>query len=446
MKDPYKKQIFHTLITLSIPTILEQLLSTLLQYVDTAMVGQLGEQATASISVTGTVNWLFNSLGMALATATVALVAKEVGAKEFDKLRSFCVILNRIVLFMGIGLSILAIGLAPHIPVWMGAEPAIHKDASTYFIIISIPFIFRLASAVYGAAIRGTQDTKTPMLINFCSNILNAILNYVFIYGMDLGVTGAAIGSAISYTIGGILMFRSYQRNQILSQGTLHTHYNNTLFKELMVLSIPVLGTNLVSCLGYVMFAGMVSGMGTTIFAAHSIAVTAETIFYIPGYGLRSATSALVGLSYGEKDVEKFRTVSQISIFLTLGMMFINGILLYLCAYPLMRVFTNSPEVALIGARVLRIVAFTEPFFGLMAVLEGIFYGLGRTKYVFYIESFSMWCIRVFFTFLCVKIWHFGLDHVWYCMITDNICKATLLSIPFFRLMKIKSFHQDDAR
>ena len=96
-----------------------------------------------------------------------------------------------------------------------------------------------------------------------------------------------------------------------------------------------------------------------------------------------------------------------------------------------MDVFTNSENVVDLGAKMLRLVAFSEPFFGLMIVLEGIYYGLGKTKYVFASEAVSMWCVRILFTFLCVKIWHLDLTAVWCCMIADNICKAILLSVPF---------------
>ena len=81
----------------------------------------------------------------------------------------------------------------------------------------------------------------------------------------------------------------------------------------------------------------------------------------------------------------------------------------------------------------LRLVALSEPFFGLMVVLEGIFYGLGRTRYAFVVETVGMWCVRILFTFLCVRVWGLGLRAVWYCMIADNVCKAILLLIPFLR-------------
>ena len=75
----------------------------------------------------------------------------------------------------------------------------------------------------------------------------------------------------------------------------------------------------------------------------------------------------------------------------------------------------------------LKLVAFSEPFFGLMIVLEGISFGLGKTKHIFACESGSMWGIRILFTFICVKIFGLGLTSVWICMIADNVCKSLLL-------------------
>lgn len=419
------------LITLSIPTIIEQVLSTLLQYVDTAMVGQLGEQATAAVSVTTTITWLVNSVASAVSVAFLAMISKAFGSKKYQHLKDISKHVVAAVLLFGIGLGILSMVLSPYIPIWMGAEKKVQKPASIYFFIISIPLVFRTCSTISGAAIRATQDTKTPMLISLCSNLLNVVLNLLLIYGCRLGVTGAAIASAISYTAAGILMYLAYRKNQWLTWERESFCLKPDIIKEITRLSIPVLGTNIVSCLGYVVFAGMVSGMGTTIFAAHSIAVTAETIFYIPGYGLRTATSAMVGLAYGERDREKFDSVCRLSVLLAVGMMFVSGLVLYQIAFLLMKMFTSSGQVAEIGAKMLKIVAFSEPFYGLMVVLEGIFYGLGRTGYAFFVEAFSMWGVRILFTFLCVQKWNLGLEYVWYCMIADNICKAILLSIPF---------------
>lgn len=231
-------------------------------------------------------------------------------------------------------------------------------------------------------------------------------------------------------------MWVVYHRNNHLRWQDREVSFDRDILKKGLQISIPVMGTSTCSCLGYVFFAAMVSGMGTTVFAAHSIAVTAETIFYIPGYGLRTATSALVGASLGERNRQKFERICLVSVLLTLGMMLFSGILLYCVAEPLMYVFTISENVARLGARMLCIVAFTEPFFGLMIVLEGIFYGLGKTGYAFWAETLSMWGIRIFFTFLCTQVWHLGLEYVWYCMIADNIVKALLFTLPMLSVKR----------
>ncbi len=435
-----KKEIARTLIVLSIPTILEEILSTLFQYVDTAMVGHLGEAATASVSVTTTITWLVNSIPHAISIAILAMVAKAFGAKDENRIKKISMQALMLAVVCGIITGGISLICSPYIPIWMGADKSIIHDASEYFFIISIPMIFRTASIILGAAIRATKNTKTPMLISLFSNILNIIMNTLLIYILDMGVAGAAIASATSYVFSGTLMFIVYRRNKYLNWKFKEFTIDGHCMEECAKIGIPVLASSLTSCLGYVVFAGMVSGMGTTIFAAHSLAVTAETIFYIPGYGLRTATSTLVGISLGENDGEKFRLVSKMSIIFTVGMMVVSGVVLYFVAYPLMCLLTSSRPAAELGAEMLKMVSFSEPFFGIMIVMEGIFYGLGRTKYAFFVETFSMWGIRIFFTFICVKIFALDLRAVWYCMIADNVVKAVLLAIPAVMKRKMVEF------
>ena len=158
--------VLYMLVTLSIPTIIEEVLATLIQYVDTAMVGQLGEQATASVSVSTTVTWLVNSVPHAIGIGVLALIAKAVGSGDKNLVRR----ISSQAVWMVIGCSIVLGGisllLSPYIPIWMGAEASIQGAAGEYFFIISLPMLFRVSSIVFGAAIRATKDTKTPMLIS----------------------------------------------------------------------------------------------------------------------------------------------------------------------------------------------------------------------------------------------------------------------------------------
>lgn len=426
----YSRSILKTLITLSLPTVAEQLLSTLLQYVDTAMVGRLGEDAAAAVSVTTTVSWLINSVPSALSAAALAMIARAVGSGDEEKIKSVSAHTAMTVPITGIFLGVTAAVLSPFIPAWMGAEESIQKQASLYFLIITLPMVFRCSGVIFGAALRAVSDMRTPMLVNFGANILNAVLNYFLIYAAGLGVTGAAAATAVSYIFSGTFMFLAYRKNKLLRASLRDFSIDRRLVREGVKISLPVLGSGAASCLGYVVFASLVTGMGNTVFAAHSIAVTAETIFYISGYGLRTAASTLAGMSLGEGDSRKFETVCRLSAAMTVLMMIVSGGVLYFTAYPLMEFFLESGEAAALGAEMLRLVALTEPFYGLMIVTEGIFYGLGKTRYAFVIETLSMWGIRILLTFICVNIWGCGLREVWYCMIADNIFKAVMFIIP----------------
>ncbi len=424
------RSMLKALIVLAVPTVIEEILSTLLQYVDTAMVGHLGEEATAAVNVTTTITWLVSSVYSAVGIGILAMIAKAIGQKDDTLVKTISKQAVLLVAVIGSITGVISMILSPFIPKWMGAEEHVRADASAYFFIISCSVLFRAAGSVFGAALRATKDTKTPLYISILANVINVILNYLLIYTAALGVRGAAIASSVSYVVFGILMFAAYRKNKILHWDLKSFQVDTGQLKECARVSLPVLGTSMASCLGYVIFARLVSNMGTTVFAAHSIAVTAETMFYIAGYGFRTATSTLVGNALGEQDKEKFLLVSKTSVAVTLTMMCVSGFILYFVSYPLMCLLTNSEAVAVLGAEMLKLVAFSEPFFGLMIVAEGIFYGLGRTKYTFFVETFSMWGVRIFFTSLVVLKWHMGLRAVWYCMIADNICKAVLLIIP----------------
>ena len=435
--DRRNRSILYELITLSIPTILEEVMSTLLQYVDTAMVGHLGQQATASVSTTTTVTWLVHSIPYSIAIAVMALAAKAYGARDHALVRKIVSQSFLLTLVVGIVLTVVCMALSPFIPIWMNAEQAVQGPASLYFFIISIPLIFRTADAVFGAVIRATKDTKTPMLVNLVANIINIALNALLIYGLHWGVTGAAIASAVSFAFSGVIMMvLAWKKGWFVPERKMF-RWDKPILRETARISLPALGTSVVSCMGYVVFAGMVSGMGTMIFAAHSIAVMAEQLFYIPGYGLRVATSSLVGNAIGEGDRKKQLETETCSILLTVGGMVVSGLILYLTSNPLMTFFTSDLNVAVLGAEMLRIVALTEPFFGLMIVIEGIFYGQGKSKGIFVIESISMWGIRILFTYLVIHVWGLGLREVWYCMIADNVFKAlSLLTVYLYSRRK----------
>ena len=417
------------LVQLALPVIAQQILSSILQYVDTAMVGHLGEAATASVSTSTSVNWLIHSLGYGCTIGILSLTSQAYGRGDKNEIKRLAALGLRLAIIIGLSLTVISLAISPFLPTWMQAAPEIRPAASSYFFIVSTSLLFFALNSMCASCMQAIKDTRTPMIVNIIANVTNVMLNWLLIYQFRLGTNGAGLATAISTTIGGVLMFIAFRRKPELSFPLREVRNSSRkLLDRVMEIALPVTATSVVSCMGYIVFAGMVSGMGVTNFAAHSIALTAEELFYIPGYGIRTATSTLIGIAIGEKNRRKFLDVRTVSLRLTILLMCINGTVLHLFAAPLMRLFTNSQDVITLGAQLLRMVAFIEPFFGVMVVWEGISYGTGRTKAVFVIETISMWGIRILSTAVVIRA-GYGLQQVWLCMMADNIFKAIALTI-----------------
>ena len=428
------------LIVLAVPVILEEILTTLLQYVDTAMVGRLGAAATSSVSLTTTVNWLIGTGFGSIGVAVVAIISSAYGAGDSGKIRRMTTQVVMYVLATGLAVGAVAVTLSPFIPVWMQADPEIQEPAAVYFRIISIPIVFRAANIICASALRAVKDTKTPMRINLIANILNVGLNYLLIYTAGMGVKGAAIATAVSSTLAGMAMFVAMRHNKVLGGRIGKLRFDRDLYLETVQIGLPALATSTSSCLGHIVFASLVSSMGTTVFAAHSIALSAETMFYLPGYGLRGATTTLIGISVGENDRDKFKVIERQSVILTVAMMTVTGIMLFFLAQPMMRIFTPDEEVIRQGAKVLKLIAVSEPLFGLMIVSEGIYHGLGQTRIPFWASTIGSWAVRICGTIICLKVLHTTLFGIWICMFADNAFRALFMAIPLFTGLDLKYF------
>ena len=424
-----RREALISLVRLALPAVVQQLLGSLLQYVDTAMVGHLGEAATAAVSTSTSVNWLVHSIPSGFAIGLLSLLSQAYGRRDGREMKRLSALGCRLTILLGVILTVVCLAISPFLPVWMQTAPEIRKEASVYFFTVSASLIFFVSGSIFAELMHAIKDTRTPMIVNLTANVLNMGLNYLFIYRFSMGTLGAALATSVSTVISGTGMFIAYRRKKELRIRMKDLLEPQTdLFRKVLSVALPVTLTTTVSCLGYIVFAGMVNGMGVTIFAAHSIAITAEEIFYLPGYGIRTATSALIGIAIGERNRKKLINIRDVSLLMTVFLMLFSGIILFLTAYPLMCFFTNSEPVARMGADVLKLVAFSEPLFGLMVAWEGISYGTGRTRSVFVIESASMWGVRILFTWLVIRA-GYGLNRVWYCMIADNAVKAIGLTV-----------------
>lgn len=397
------------------PAIIQEAMNTVVTYVDTGMVGSMGATASAAVGLTSTVTWLLGSISVAFGVGVLAVCAQSDGAKDYKKVQIAGQQALFISFIIGLITTIISIIIAPFLPGWLNGAKEIRHDAFLYFLIVSAPFIFRTFIIILSSTLRAVKDMKTPMMINVYMNIINIVLNFfliyptrkifgITVYGAGLSVAGAAIASAISYIVGGILIFRHYYQNKIFDFKHTGFHFHKPVCLECLKISIPVVMERSVICLGHVTFASLIAKLGVVSLATHSIAIQAEQAFYAPGYGFQSAASTLVGNAVGEKDESKVKRMTYLTCAITLSIMVIAGVLLFINAQNIMSIFTPDQKVVALGTRVLRIVSISEPIYGILIILEGTFNGMGDTKAPFVFSLITMWGIRIFGSMLMINV------------------------------------------
>ncbi len=445
--------------TLAWPTMLEETMQTAVQYIDTAMVGQLGTDATAAVGSTTTVNWLIGSTVYAFGIGFLSYISQALGAGKGEQAKRASAQSVLMVLLTGCLFTVLTSAFSSRVPAWMQVEPALRPVAARYFLILYLPMLPRAASVIFGTVLRAAGDTKTPMRVGVTVNLLNVLLNFLLIYhtrtvslfglefrmwGAGLEVTGAAIASAVSFTFGGIAITAALWRHPTVSPKGYPVRPDRSVLRPIMRVALPNMAQRFTTSLGYVVFAAMINSLGDVSTAAHTVANTVESAFYIPGYGMQAAAATLMGNAIGKRDRQRQKDLSVLIVALEVGMMLVTGGLLFAFAPQMVRLFSHDDRVIALGSTVLRMVACSEPIFGVAIVLEGMLQGAGRTKAPFVFNVIGMWGVRILGTFLFIRFLGGGLVSAWGCMIAHNLLLC-LLFVLYYRKLERTSFHGKDS-
>ena len=414
------------------PTILEQVLQVMVNYVDSAMVGSLGAEATAAISINSSAIWLVNGLMNALAIGFSVLMARHLGSgnKELAKQVSRQALICQAI--FGIICSLLMVLVSTRLPELLGADPAIWESSSAYMHYIALGYLPTMLMIGSSALLRLSGDPRTPLYLNALNNLCNIVLNLFFIFpqfslfglriqGLGLGVKGAAIATSIAATLTAVLLIISLFAKGRNIRLSFHDSWRVDIHiqKRSILLSLPVALERSTLSLGQIALTAMVSTLGINALAAHYLANTAEQITFLPPSGFATAATTLVAQSLGAGNQKLAKKYADTCILGGFALTSVMGAVMYLLAPSLIGVFTADMTVITLGATVLRIEAFAEPGFGLSQLVFGVLRGSGDTKIPFFISLLGMWIIRLPFAFLLLKNTSLGLEGIWIAMMTD---------------------------
>ncbi len=423
---------------LAVPVIIEMALQSTVGIADVAMVGQLSPAAIAAVGLSNQVYMLALTVFAAVRTGTTVLVARLVGAGDVPGANRAA--RQSLLLSLAIALVLAAVGLMfPAAGLRMlGAGEDVVTVGIGYMRWKAISVIFAILVMTATGILRGCGDTLTSMYANVTINVTNIALNWVFIFGNlgmpAMGAAGAGFATMVARGAGAVIMMYVLMRGK----ASVHVkfrddnHIDWPIMRRVLNVGLPAAMEELMMRGAQIFFTMIITSLGTYMYAAHQIALRAESLAFMPGMGFAVAATTLVGQNLGAKQPGIARKAGWLTIWLCIGMMSAIGLLLYIFAVPLTGFFTPEPEVIAAGSRVLRIMALAMPFMAVARVAAGALRGAGDTKYVMWGTGISIWAARLGLAFIFVRLFDWGLVGAWLGMTADQIVRAAFFGIRYY--------------
>ncbi|NCB01104.1 MAG: MATE family efflux transporter [Spirochaetia bacterium] len=433
-----------TILSLSWPIILDQSFNTLIQYVDTAMVGSLGAIATAAVAVNASTIWLVNGTLYSFAAAYAVVIARHIGANQPEKIKKSLHQAFLAIIFLSLIVTLLMSVISQHLAIWLGVEQKVIADAISYLTIISLSYPFLITFMFLSNIIRSSGDTKTPLISNIFTNVVNVVGNFILIfpsrtielfgkelniYGAGMGVKGAAIATFTSHLLSATILFIviiTKESDVKVKLNEIKLKFDKVITRHVFRVGIPMALERITLSSGQIVLTVLITHLGTASLAAHHLAITAESITFMPVSGFSVAAATLVAQSLGAGKKELAKDFAKRVLTYGIALMSATGLFLYLAAPQLMSFFTNDQTVIALGARVLRIEAFAQPFFAMSIVIGGILRGAGDTKWPFIYSIIGMWIVRLLPAYILITFFNGNLVIAWSCMVADLFVRGLL--------------------
>lgn len=433
---------------LSVPAIVAQLSSILMQYIDASMVGQLGADDSAAIGLVSTSLWLFWGICSAMTMGFSVQVAHRVGARDYAGARN---VLRQAVtssLIFSLVVTLIGIAIAYPLPHWLGGSDAICSKATAYFMIFVGALPFLTMNYLGGGMLRCVGDMKTPGVLYALMAVLDVVFNFVLIFpthhyhlggfeivipGADLGVIGAALGTVLAEVLTAavmnwFLMVREPDLRLVGERGSYRP--NKNILRKALKISAPMTVEHAVICGAQIAVTVIVAPLGVVAIAANAFAVTAESLCYMPGYGIGDAATTLVGQSHGAGRRDLVRRFGYITVGMGMVVMTVMGVIMWVAAPLMMELMTPVDSIRELGTEILRIEAWAEPMFAASIVGYGVFVGVGDTMLPACMNFGSIWLVRVPLAALLAP--SFGLTGVWIAMCVELCFRGLIFLVRLF--------------
>ena len=432
-------------LSMSVPAILAQLTSIAEQYIDAAMVGSLGAQATGAIGLVSTTTWLLGGMCIGMSSGFSVQAAQLVGAGRKDEAANVLRQGLKTLLAASFVIALVCVCISGHLPVWLGGAQEIQKNAGVYFFIFALTLPFAQTRQLCGSMMQCSGDMKTPSTLSATLCLLDVVFNFLFINVLKLGVMGAALGTACSeIVISGAMLYCACVRSPILNLRKKGSwKLQPSIMKNAAVIALPLTFDHIFMCSAYLAGTVMIAPLGTVSVAANSLSVTAESFCYMPGYGIGQASTAIIGQTIGAGRKDLTKSFSRLTVYLAMLMMALSGALMYVIAPYVFGFLTSDAQVAALGTRVLRLELIAEPLYAASICCAGVFRGAGDTLVPSIMNLAGMWGVRIVMAHFLIPV--YGLAGYWIAMAADLCFRGLIFLVRLYRGSWMKEKMVEDA-
>jgi len=426
------------LLKLIIPLIIEQMLAVTVGLADSMMVTRVGESAVAGVSLVDSLNVLLIGLFGALATGGAVVSAQFLGHKDE---KSACVAGEQLIATI-LSLSFILMAVAflfgnSALSLLFGdVNVDVMTNARTYLFYSAMSFPFIAIYNACAALFRSMGNSKVSMIIAFMMNIIHIIVNAVLIFGLDMGVAGAAISTLISRIFAAVALFAllKNKKNSIHIEAIHSFRINIIMIKRILQIGIPNGMENSVFQVGKILVQGIIAGLGTSAITANAIAGSVGGMGVLPGSAMGLALITVVGrcVGAGDYDAVKYYTYKLLKITVMI-MSVLNVILIFLLPI-ILKVYDVSDETAELATNlIIYHCILSSIIWPLSFSLPNALRAANDVKFTMWVSMISMWVWRIGFSYVLAIYFHMGVMGVWIAMTIDWVFRSICFLVRFHK-------------
>lgn len=432
------QQLYKDILRIAWPSLIELFLSSLVNMVDTMMVGRIvGTDALSAVGLATQPKFIFLSMIMALNTGATALVARARGADDQEKAN---VILRQAMIFatlISIVCAVVGTMTSRYLIEFMangGMPESVMQEATKYLQIQMIGFPTGSLAFCITATLRGTGNTKPAMVYNIVANLVNIVGNWLLIGGNlgcpAMGVAGASLATVIGQLVGTILAFTCITSGKYYLK--LHITWQNffkfdrDILSGLVTVGIPAMIEQLIMRAGVIIFTRMVAGLGTVDYSTHQVCLNIQSMSFMLGQAFATSATSLVGQSIGRRRLDMAQHYSRCNQKLGAFVACILGALMIIFRKYLVMLYSTDEAVITRGATILFFVAFLQPVQSGQFITGGILRGAGDTKIVAVYMLLTVVVIRTGLCYILVNLCNLGIIGAWIAQCSDQVTRTLL--------------------